>query len=276
MLTGESVKVSIVTVVYNASSTICTAIDSIRNQSYPNIEIVVVDGNSTDGTLEKLQSYGNEIDTLISEKDQGIYDAMNKGLSLATGDIVGTLNADDLYANENVIQKVVSKFQGKEVDALYGDLVYIDPKSGKIVRYWQSGDFATTKFLFGFMPPHPTFFMKRECYSRYGLFNLELTSSADYELMLRYLYLYQVSCAYLPEIITLMRTGGQSNASLRNRFRANFEDFQAWRINKIKALPITTLLKFLLKLPQFIKRPSQSEQQKLTFLKGAQVRFDNM
>lgn len=260
-------KVSIVTVVYNGEKTVGSAIQSVANQSYPEIEYIIVDGDSKDGTRELVESYGDVVSRFISEPDNGIYDAMNKGLNACTGDIIGTLNADDLYAHDHVIENIVKKLEETESDALYADLVFVDPQSHELVRYWKSGPFQRDRFLYGFMPPHPTFFVKRECYEKLGYFDLSLVSSADYELMLRFLYRHGITCTYLDEITILMRTGGQSNASLYNRLRANFEDMKSWGINQVKPLPVTTLLKFAHKIPQFFRRPGKELRQKLGNLK---------
>lgn len=260
-------KVSIVTVVYNGEKTISTAIESVLNQSYQDIEYIIVDGNSSDRTKEIVTSYQDRISKFVSEPDKGIYDGMNKGLALCTGDLVGTLNADDLHAHENVIENIVSRIQETGSQALYADLVFVDPDTHKLVRYWKSGDFQRERYLYGFMPPHPTFFVRRECYEKYGTFDLSLVSSADYELMLRLLYRHEISCAYLDEITILMRTGGQSNASLYNRLRANFEDMKSWGINGVKPLLVTTPLKFAHKIPQFFRTPDEEARRKLTNLK---------
>lgn len=244
-------KVSIVTVTYNSESYLRTCIESVINQSYPKIEFIIVDGNSKDNSVQIVRSYGDKIQKFVSEPDKGIYDAMNKGVGMATGDIVGILNSDDLYLNDSVVEKIVQLFDSS-TDALYGDLVYTQQDDiSKIVRYWKSGSFSPGKMKRGWMPPHPTFFVRRELYDKYGKFSLNLRSSADYELMLRFLLKHKIRVKYLPEVLVKMRAGGQSNSSIKNRLKANKEDREAWRMNGLKPQFYTFLLKPIRKIGQF-------------------------
>ena len=182
-------KVSIITVSFNAEETISDTIKSVINQDYENIEYIIIDGASKDKTSSIVKSFGFKVAKFISEPDKGIYDAMNKGLALATGEIIGILNADDFYADSSIISKVVKRFQEEKVEGLYADLVYVKRNdTNKITRVWRSGDYSKGKFLKGWMPPHPTFFVKREVYEKYGNFNLDLPSAADYEIMLRFIH----------------------------------------------------------------------------------------
>jgi glycosyltransferase involved in cell wall biosynthesis len=255
-------KVSIITVSYNSQSTIEQTILSVLEQTYQNIEYIIIDGASTDGTQQIIQQYRHKIEIVVSEKDKGIYDAMNKGISLATGDIIGILNSDDMYANTNAIQDVVNKLTETNAPALYADLVYVDKNnSEKIKRYWKSGPFKRSKFKWGWMPPHPTVFIRKEFYQKFGLFNLSLKSAADYELMLRFFYKENLVLAYLPQVITKMRTGGESNATVKNRLNANKEDHAAWKINGLSPMWLTLYFKPLRKIPQFIfrKPPNKSK-----------------
>ena len=248
-------KVSIITISYNVEDTISDTIKSVINQDYENIEYIIVDGASKDKTISIIKSFGFSVSKFISEPDKGIYDAMNKGLALATGDIIGILNADDIYADTNVICKVVNRFQEDKVEGLYADLVYVKrDDTNKITRYWRSGNYSKGKFLKGWMPPHPTFFVKREIYEKYGNFNLDLRSAADYEIMLRFIHKHEIKITYLPCIITKMRVGGQSNVSLKNRIKANKEDREAWKINGLKPGVFTLIRKPLSKVGQFFKR----------------------
>ena len=248
-------KVSIITISYNVEDTISDTIKSVINQDYENIEYIIVDGASKDKTISIIKSFGFSVSKFISEPDKGIYDAMNKGLALATGDIIGILNADDIYADTNVISKVVNRFQEDKVEGLYADLVYVKrDDTNKITRYWRSGNYSKGKFLKGWMPPHPTFFVKREIYEKYGNFNLDLRSAADYEIMLRFIHKHEIKITYLPCIITKMRVGGQSNVSLKNRIKANKEDREAWKINGLKPGVFTLIRKPLSKVGQFFKR----------------------
>lgn len=245
--------VSIVTPAYNSESTIADTMESIANQTYENIEQVVVDGKSSDRTLQIVTSHFNNVQ-ILSESDKGIYDAMNKGVQMATGEIVGILNSDDFYANSQVIEEVMRVFEDESVDAVYGDLVYVDERdTSKVVRIWKSGEYKLSEWKKGWMPPHPTFFVRKECYEKFGSYSLELKSSADYELMLRMCYKHKIRVAYLPKILVHMRTGGQSNASIGNRIKANREDREAWRMNDLKPAPFTTILKPLRKITQFLR-----------------------
>ncbi len=245
-------KITIITTVFNSVETIADCIKSVKSQTYRPVEHIVIDGNSTDGTLEIIKAYEKYLACVVSEKDDGVYDGMNKGLKLATGDIVGILNADDFYSGPWVLEKVVKAFSSSGVESCYGDLAYVDHQhTDRIVRFWRSGEFYYKRFYWGWMPPHPTFFVRREVYERHGYFNLRLGSAADYELMLRFLLKYRISTTYIPEVLVKMRTGGVSNASLRNRILANRNDRLAWKINNLKPYPWTLFLKPLRKLPQF-------------------------
>jgi glycosyltransferase len=189
----------------------------------------------------------------VSEKDNGIYDAMNKGIGLATGDIIGILNSDDVYSHDKVLSKVAAAFTDPSVDAVYADLQYVDPENtNRTIRTWKAGNYRPGSFYYGWMPPHPTFFVRKKIYSDAGLFNISLRSSADYELMLRILLKNKVRAGYIPEILVRMRAGGQSNATLKNRVIANREDRMAWQLNGLKPYFFTLYLKPLRKLSQFI------------------------
>jgi len=249
-----SLKISIITVAYNAEKSIEDTIQSVLSQTYSNIEYIIVDGNSTDTTLDICNKYKNKISTLISEKDEGIYDAMNKGVALATGDVIGVLNADDFYIDDRVIDKVVSKFSKENCDGLYANLVYVDGNdTSKVTRTWLSGDYKENSFMKGWMPPHPTFFVKTECYKKFGNYSLELKSAADYELMLRMIHKHKIVLSYLNEITVKMRVGGVSNSSLKNRLNANKEDRRAWEMNNLKPGFFTLIRKPLSKVFQFFK-----------------------
>lgn len=250
-------KVSIITIAYNSAETIEDTIRSIVTQDYPNIEYIIIDGGSTDKTLSIVNKFKDSITTIISEPDKGIYDAMNKGIQNATGDIVGILNSDDIYANKKVVTHIVKAIGDK--DSIYADLVYVDrDNTDKITRYWKSGKYRKGIFKKGWMPPHPTFFIRKSCYNQYGTYNLRLKSAADYELMLRMLHKYNISVAYLQEVITKMRVGGQSNVTLLNRLNANKEDRLAWVINDLKPGPLTLIMKPVRKIGQFFKKEKKS------------------
>ncbi len=248
-------KVSIITITYNSELTLIETIDSVLLQTYPNIEYIIVDGHSTDSSISIIHSYKDKISKFVSEKDRGLYDALNKGISLATGDIIGVLHSDDFYTSSKVIENIVQIFKTHQAEAVYADLFYVDKKdTDKIIRHWKSGHYKHGMFMHGWMPPHPTFFVKKHIYEKYGHFNLDLVSAADYELMLRFVHKHQIKLAYLPEFIIKMRVGGKSNLSLKNRIHANNEDRKAWKINGLKPYFYTTYLKPLRKIIQLFKR----------------------
>jgi len=245
-------KLSLITVTFNASQTIHACLDCVKEQSVQ-VEHILVDGKSEDSTLEIVKKYGSHLAKIISEPDKGIYDAMNKGLKLAGGEIVGILNADDFYPDGDTLAKVIKAFDDPLIDACYGDLLYVDAgDTDKIVRNWRSGSFGHKKFYWGWMPPHPTFFVRHNVYEEYGLFNLELGSAADYEIMLRFSVKHRVKAAYIPEVLVKMRSGGVRNASLGNRLAANRMDRKAWEVNGLKPYPWTVWLKPLRKVGQWV------------------------
>lgn len=249
-------KISIVTICFNSEDTIEKTIQSVIGQTYKEIEYIIIDGGSTDATKSIIEKYRSKIAYYVSEKDHGIYDAMNKGVQACTGDVIGILNSDDFYADENVLEDIMDVFlKNPELESIYADLVYVDRlMEERILRYWKSGAYKKGQFLKGWMPPHPTFFVRKNVYTRFGGYNLELKSSSDYEFMLRVLHKHEISTKYLPRVITKMRAGGQSNISLKNRIRANKEDRKAWKMNGLKPRPFTLLLKPLSKLKQWRKR----------------------
>lgn len=246
-------KVSIITVVYNGARTIGQCIESVLGQDFSDIEYIVIDGNSKDGTQEIVRSYGARVTRFISEPDGGIYDAMNKGITLATGDVIGILNADDFYAYGSVISDVAAKMDSADIQGCYGDLVYVDSMDeAAIKRKWISGNYKDGAFLNGWMPPHPAFFVKRELYERFGLFRLDFGSAADYELMLRFIHKAKAKIAYVPKVLVKMRIGGVSNSNVKNRIAANRNDLRAWKENGLKPHFYTLWLKPLRKIVQFL------------------------
>jgi glycosyltransferase involved in cell wall biosynthesis len=245
-------RVSIITVCYNSSATIADTIKSVQSQNYRDIEHIIIDGVSKDDTLDIIKHSGHT-GPLVSEKDNGLYDAMNKGIALATGEIVGILNSDDFYTDPKVIEDVVAQFNRPGCDAVYADLNYIDSnREEKIIRKWRSGRYKYTKFNYGWMPPHPTVFVKKEIYDRYGSFNTELNSAADYELILRFLYKNRIKAHYVPRVLVNMRTGGLSNRSLKHRLKSHLEDYRAWSFNGIRPHWYTLMLKPVRKVFQFL------------------------
>ncbi len=248
-------KVSIITITYNSEATLKDTIESVVHQSYSNIEYIIIDGKSTDSTLAIIDTYKDKISKVVSEKDKGLYDALNKGISYATGDLIGIIHSDDFYTDLFAIEHIVKTIEENNADAAYADLYYVDKDdTNKIFRKWKSGNYKHGMFLNGWMPPHPTFFAKRSCYEKYGNFNLDLVSAADYELMLRFIHKHKIKLAYLPEFIIKMRVGGKSNVSLQNRIRANQEDRKAWKINGLNPHLFTLYLKPLRKIIQLFKK----------------------
>jgi len=307
-------KLSIITATKNCAATVADCLTSVSRQTHPDIEHIIIDGASTDDTvgivqgskceLERRMSHNesplcaSRVTRVVSEPDQGIYDAMNKGVLLATGDVIGTLNSNDCYVDAEVLARVAAVFEDPAVMSCYGDLVYVkdtdagrgaltrkpgtedlepgicdrEPRGGEnsspftlhpspsllpaspltVVRFWKAGEFNPRSFYWGWMPPHPTFFVRRRIYEQYGIFNLNLGTSADYDLMLRFLLKQRISSVYIPHIQVAMRLGGVSNASVKNRLQANLMDRQAWKVNGITPYPWTLTLKPLRKITQWI------------------------
>jgi len=219
-------------------------------QNYNNIEYIIVDGESTDSTVNKISNYKNKISKFVSEPDNGIYDAMNKGISLSTGDIIGFVHSDDILVSENTIRDIVHCF-GEKIDSVYGNINYISGSDGKIIRRWKAGDYIKNKFKQGWMPPHPALYIKKDIYLKYGFFRTDFGSAADYELILRFFYLNNISCRYIQRVVVNMRVGGLSNRSFYNRLVAHWFDWKAWRVNGIARYPVWVFLKPLRKIRQF-------------------------
>lgn len=247
------VKISIVTATYNCASTIEDCLRSVAGQQHDEIEHVVIDGASSDQTLPLLRQHAGQIDCLVSEADGGIYDALNKGVALTTGEVVGFLHADDLYAHPRVLSAIADAFRDPEVDAVYGDLTYVQKAdTARVVRYWRSAPFSRTRLAQGWMPPHPTLYLRRRIYEEYGKFDLSYRIAADYDFMLRVLSRIEGRVVYLPEVLVNMRVGGESNRSLRNIFRKSTEDLRALRSNRIGGFG-ALVLKNTSKLRQFLR-----------------------
>ena len=248
------IKISVVTAVFNGERTIAQAIESVLDQNYPAVESVVIDGASRDATLSILEPYRPRLGKLISEPDEGIYDALNKGIRHATGDVVGFLHADDLFEDDDVLAKVAAAFADPDVDAVYGDLVYVRHDNvGQIIRYWKSGSYDPAALARGWMPPHPTFYVRRAVYERLGGFDTRYRIAADYDTVLRFLAVNKIRAAYIPEVLVRMRTGGISNRSLRTILRKSKEDYEVIRRNQLGGLA-TILQKNFSKLNQFWRK----------------------
>jgi glycosyltransferase len=249
------IKVSIITVCYNSAAHIADALRSVDEQTHADIEHIIVDGASTDGTLELLQKAQRPGRLVVSERDKGIYDAMNKGLRRATGDIIGFLNADDFFASPDTVNRIVSQFEADEaVDAVYGDLEYVSAdRLDRSVRYWRAGEFQLSELAKGWMPPHPTFYMRRRLQLRVGEFDTQYRIAADYDYMVRCMTSPQARLAYLPQVLVRMRLGGVSNASAKTMLRKSREDLRVMRTHGIGGL-WSLVIKNLRKLPQFVAR----------------------
>lgn len=242
-------KVSVITVCFNNISTIKDTIDSVLGQTYKNIEYIIIDGGSTDGTVELVKSYGNRISKFISEPDKGIYDAINKGIKLASDDVIGVLNSDDFFYNNNVIERVAQTFNGNEINAVYGDIQFVDPiKISRIVRYYSSKHFNIGKFKFGFMPAHPSFYAKKELFEKLGYYKTDYKIAADYELLIRFLYVNKIKYEYLEMPFVSMRTGGVSNKSICSNLILNKEILRACKENGIRTNYLNIYSKYFLKL----------------------------
>lgn len=247
-------KISIITAVYNNRATLADTLDSALAQNYRDKELIVVDGASTDGTLEVIQRYTGQLAQIVSEPDRGIYDALNKGIRLATGDIIGFLHSDDIFADDQVLARIAAAFTNSSIDACYGDLCYVrQDQPEHVVRYWRAGSYHPRLLARGWMPPHPTFYARRELYERLGSFDLNYRIAADYDCLLRFLGKGNIRCTYIPEVLVHMRLGGISNRSLSNLLRKSCEDYRAIRQNQIDGFS-ALLLKNLRKVPQFFKR----------------------
>ena len=249
-------KLSIVTVCLNSAATIEDTIRSVLCQGYGDIEYIIVDGISTDGTLDIISSYKNKISTIISEPDRGLYDAMNKGVLLATGDVIGCLNADDVFAGNDVLSSIIEVFETKNTDAVYGDIVYVDSDdTSKVKRYWKPGEYKSGAFYKGWVPPHPAFFCRKEVYATYGHFRDDMRIAADFELMLRFIEKHKIKVSYLPETIVKMRVGGRANV-LGGIIKGNLEIVRSFGVNGLHLSPFFFLNKPLMKILQIFKRPS--------------------
>ncbi|WP_443945491.1 glycosyltransferase family 2 protein [Pedobacter sp. AW1-32] len=248
-------KISIITVVYNNEKTVHTAIESVLSQSYADVEYIVIDGKSTDDTLAIVNRYAKSIDKIQSEPDKGIYDAMNKGISLCTGDVIGILNSDDVYADKFVLENVMKAFQNDhELDMVYGDLVYVKADDvDKIVRRWKSTAYYKRFFEDGHVPPHPSLFIKKTAYQQVGFFNTEMKLAADYDFMLRLFKLFGFKSAYLNCLFVKMRLGGATNASLKNIVNGNLEILQSWKNNGLEAPFLLMPKRIFKRLTQFLK-----------------------
>jgi glycosyltransferase involved in cell wall biosynthesis len=247
--------VSVITVVRNGAATVADALYSVACQTYAHVEHIVIDGASTDGTQAVVRQHGARVATFVSESDEGLYYAMNKGIGLAKGEIIGFLNSDDVYSDEQVLGDVAVALQNPAVDACYGDLVYVAREApGRVVRYWKSREYAAGLVERGWMPAHPTFFIRKRILEEIGGFNTRYRLQADYDLMIRLFILRGIRTVYLPRIMVKMRLGGHTNRSLRNIVSGNLEAYAACKENGIPVGPLFILRKLASRLPQFLRR----------------------
>lgn len=246
-------KISIVTVTYNAERFLENCIASVVSQKFANIEYIIIDGASTDSTLHIVSRFNDKITKIVSEKDNGMYDALNKGIKMATGDVVGLLNADDFFADNEVVGEIADAFLQSGADVLYGDLWYVDQNNpDKVLRRWKSKPYHHDMFQWGWMPAHPTFYAKRELFEQLGYYRLDMGSAADYELMIRFMHKFKSKAVYLPKLMVKMRAGGMSNSSVEARLKANQADLEAMKINGIRFPKLAAFLKPVRKIPQFL------------------------
>lgn len=247
-------QISIVTVVFNRAGTIADALRSVETQSYRSVEHIIQDGGSGDGTLDIIRQFDAASTKLVSEPDAGIYDAINKGISRASGDIIGLMHSDDFFADDKVLERIAEAFRDPEIDGVYGDLDYVSASNtDKIVRRWRSEPYHPDLLKRGWMPPHPTLYLRREVFDRWGLYDTSMRIAADYEAMLRYLVKGDIRLAYIPEVLVKMRFGGESNRSLSRILRKSREDYIALRRHGVGGIN-TLLAKNFSKLEQFLPR----------------------
>lgn len=249
-------KISIITATYNSSAYISDCVNSVNNQTYSNIEHIIIDGASKDNTLEIINSIPNRVRTIVSEPDKGIYDAMNKGIKAATGDIIGILNSDDFFASNDVIENIVKEFSNDStLEGIYTNLYYVNQDNpDQIIRHWVSNSFKKRSFFKGWHPPHPTLYLRREVYEKYGNFNLDFSLSADFELMLRFFEKYNIKTKYLPITTIRMRLGGATSKNWQNVRNQNIQCINAFRTNGFRPPLLYPVYRLLPKLLQFIKR----------------------
>lgn len=248
-------KVSIITVVRNAEKTIRDAILSVKQQTHPDIEHIVIDGASADNTLSVIHDYRDDIAQLVSEPDKGIYDAMNKGIKLASGDVIGILNADDVYSSDKVIAEVVKQLQTQDIEAVYADLLYVQANNlDKVVRYWKSRPYKPGLCFRGWMPAHPTLFLKQDVYNKVGYFDTGLRYQSDLEFCARLFEKYKITSTYVPQVWVKMRMGGVTNNSVSNIMKGNWESYKALRKLGLKRDPVSFfMIKFTSRLIQFLR-----------------------
>ena len=252
-------KISIITVTYNSATTVRDTLESVNNQDYEDIEHILVDGASTDTTVEIIKSFPH-VKKWVSEKDNGLYDAINKGIQMANGDVIGILNSDDFFPRKNIVSKIAHAFSENKVEAVYGDIAFVRPENlDKVIRLYSSKKFTPRRFAYGYMPAHPSFYVKRECYTTFGSYKFDYKIAADYELLMRFIYKNKITHAYIPEVLVYMRTGGVSNKNILSRYTLNKEIIRACKENGVNTNMAVLSLKYINKIFEYIKpmvRPS--------------------
>jgi len=249
---NKPLKISVITVTYNSAATLADTLNSVRQQDYPHVEHILVDGGSTDGTVDIIRSYPH-VAKWISEKDKGLYDAINKGIQMAEGDVVGILNSDDFFPANDIMSKIAGAFAANKVDAVFGDIAFVRPgRLDKIVRLYSSRKFTPRRFAYGYMPAHPSFYVSKRCYDAMGLYKFDYKIAADYELLMRFIYKHKIPYFYLPEILVYMRTGGVSNKNVLSRYVLNKEIIKACKENGVNTNMAVLSLKYLNKIFEYI------------------------
>lgn len=245
------IEISIITAVLNGEKTLNNCLDSIAQQKNSNVQHIIIDGGSTDHSLSIINHYPH-IQTVIINPKISLYEALNMGIQKATGEVIGMLHCDDTFASVHTLHEVCRCFDNKSIDALYGDLVVVDKENtAKVIRKWTAGNYHYNSLKMGWMPPHPTFFIRKSIFQKYGLYNTNLSISSDYELIIRFLYRFRIPTKYLNYPLVIMRNGGLSNQTFKNRWIANREDSKAWKLNKLPRPPFLRILKPLRKIIQF-------------------------
>ena len=246
-------KISIITVTLNSAATLATTMDSVCRQDYPAIEHIVVDGGSSDGTLDIVRAHPH-VARFISEPDDGLYDAINKGIALATGDVVGILNSDDFFPSADIVSRIATALRAPQVDAIFGDVAFVRPGNlDRIVRLYSSRKFHPRQFARGYMPAHPSFYVRRRCYEQFGGYKTDYRIAADYELLVRFIHRHRIAYAYLPQTMVYMRTGGVSNKTIASRYVLNREIVRACRENGVTTSMARLSLKYVFKIFEYVR-----------------------
>ena len=248
-------KVSIITVVYNNQEHIQGAIQSVLNQDYSNIEYIVIDGNSNDGTISAIEEYSDQIDCFISSPDKGIYDALNKGIELSTGEIIGILHSDDLFVDERVVSDIVAAMEKQEAEFTFSDVIIVDPDTKKVIRYYMAHYFSPWMLRIGWVPPHPTAFIKKSIFKEFGNYSLEYRIAGDFDYFVRIFYGRKIHWTYLDRITVIMSSKGISNSGFANKILMAKEINKSLKANKVWALPVFQLLRYIIRIVELIVKP---------------------